>query len=102
MQKLIQDISDKYKNGNKSVELIKCIFTMLLKMYIYCYSIVSIGNAESRDYNETIIYDFSNGRFPDTLDFLAANYTDNIVSQIPLGVTSSADFLIILGIDNAY
>jgi len=66
------------------------------------YSIVSIGNAESRDYHETIIYDFSNGRFPDTLDFLAANYTDNIVSQIPLGVTSSADFLIILGIDNAY
>ena len=66
------------------------------------YSIVSIGNAESRDFNETIIYDFSQGRFPDTLDFLAANYTDNIVSQIPLGVTSSADFLIILGIDNAY
>jgi len=66
------------------------------------YSIVSIGNAESRDYDKTIIYDFSHGRFPDTLDFLAANYTDNIVSQIPLGVTSSADFLIILGIDAAY
>lgn len=66
------------------------------------YEIVSIGNAASRDYAETIIYDFSNGAYPDTLDFLATNYTDNITASIPLGLTSSADFLIILGLDAAY
>lgn len=66
------------------------------------YDIIAIGNAESRDYDRSIIYDFSDGEYADTLNFLAANYTDNITNQIPLGLTSSADFLIILGLDAAY
>ena len=66
------------------------------------YSIVTIGNAEKRDYDKTIIYDFSNGKYQSTLDFLAANYTDNITNKIPLGLISKADFLIVLGLDAAY
>lgn len=66
------------------------------------YEIVAIGNAAERNYENTVIYDFSNGAFPDTLDFLAANYTDNITNKIPLGLTSTANFLIILGLDAAY
>lgn len=72
------------------------------KLDVLGYEIISIGNAASRDYGETIIYDFSDGAFPDTLNFLASNYTDNITASIPLGLTSSADFLIILGLDAAY
>lgn len=66
------------------------------------YTIKAVGNAEKRDYDKTVIYDFSNGKYPDTLDFLAANYTDNITNKIPLGMVSKADFLIVLGLDSAY
>ncbi len=66
------------------------------------YTIKAVGNAEKRDYEKTIIYDFSNGKYKDTLDFLAANYTDNITNKIPLGLVSKADFLIVLGLDAAY
>lgn len=66
------------------------------------YEVASIGNSANQDYSQTIIYDLSGGKFPGTLDFLAANFTDNITSQIPLGVTSQADFLMIIGLDLAY
>lgn len=66
------------------------------------YEIPAVGNATTQDYTTTIIYDLSDGKYPTTLDFLAANFTDNITSQIPLGVSSTADFLMILGLDLAY
>ena len=66
------------------------------------YEIIKIGNSESQDYEDTIVYDISNGKFPKTLDFLAANYTDNITASIPLGVSSVADILIILGLDKVF
>lgn len=66
------------------------------------YDVVSISNAPNQDSSNTVIYDFSDGKYPATLDFLAGNYTDNITSKIPLGLSSSADFLIILGLDAAY
>lgn len=66
------------------------------------YEVVAIGNSQKQDFTETIIYDFSSGAYPKTLDFLAGNYTDNISSSIPLGVSSQADILIILGLDSAY
>ncbi len=66
------------------------------------YDVIKIGNSEKQDYNETVIYDLSDGDFPQTIDFLAANYTDNITSAIPLGVSSSADILVIIGLDSAY
>jgi hypothetical protein len=66
------------------------------------YEVVAIGNAEEQDYNETQIYDFSDGAYPATVDFLAGNFTDNISAQIPLGLSTEADILIILGLDAAY
>lgn len=66
------------------------------------YDVVQISNSEKQDYSQTIIYDLSNGKFPSTVDFLAGNYTDNIVTSIPLGVSSQADILVILGLDAAY
>lgn len=66
------------------------------------YDVIKISNAGEQSYSETIIYDFSEGAFPSTLDFLAGNYTDNISSYIPLGISSSADILIVLGLDAAY
>lgn len=66
------------------------------------YNVVKIGNSDNQDINQTVIYDLSNGKYPQTLDFLAANYSDNITASIPLGVSSSADILILLGLDAAY
>jgi LCP family protein required for cell wall assembly len=66
------------------------------------YEIAAVSNAPTQDVTQTIIYDFSEGQFPATLDFLAGNYTDNITDKIPLGISSSADFLIVLGLDAAY
>ena len=31
----------KYKNHNKSSDLIQMIFTMLLKSYLFCYTLIS-------------------------------------------------------------
>lgn len=66
------------------------------------YTVQGVGNAEKQDFEKTIIYDLSNGKYPATADFLAANFTDNITTQIPLGVSSKADFLMIIGLDLAY
>ena len=43
IQTLILDVSDKFNRGNKSPELIQIIFSSLLKTYLFCYSIVSLG-----------------------------------------------------------
>ena len=66
------------------------------------YEVIAIGNTDIQNFTETVIYDFSDGGYPKTLDFLAGNYSDNISSSIPLGVSSEADILIILGLDSAY
>jgi len=66
------------------------------------YTISKIGNSDDQSYQETIIYDLSDGAFQATLDFLAGNYTDNISTYVPLGIASSADILLILGLDAAY
>jgi polyisoprenyl-teichoic acid--peptidoglycan teichoic acid transferase len=66
------------------------------------YEVIAISNTDIQNFTETVVYDFSDGGFPKTLDFLAGNYTDNISSSIPLGISSEADILIILGLDSAY
>ena len=41
IQKHINEINSKYKGKNRSVDLIQMVFTMLLKTYLLCYSLVS-------------------------------------------------------------
>lgn len=43
IQNLILDVNSKFKNGDKSTELIRFIFGLMLKTYIFCHSIVSIA-----------------------------------------------------------
>jgi hypothetical protein len=43
IQKAINEINNKYRSHNKGSELIKMIFTMMLKTYLFCYSLVSIS-----------------------------------------------------------
>lgn len=66
------------------------------------YDVVKVGNTTQQDEAETIIYDLSDGKFPATIDFLSKNYTENITNKIPLGISSEADILIVLGLDVAF
>ena len=43
IQNLILDVNSKFKNGDKSAELIQFIFSLMLKTYLFCHSIVSIA-----------------------------------------------------------
>ena len=43
VQKMINAVSDVYEDNNRTVGLIINIFSGLLKTYLFCYSIVSIG-----------------------------------------------------------
>lgn len=87
------------------------------------FEVEQVGNAESRDYKHTVIYDLTNGQKPDELnalrDMLAADVsmsaagwvftneivpTDLAVSQTPASESAGApevDFLIILGENTA-
>jgi LCP family protein required for cell wall assembly len=80
------------------------------------FNVVKIGNAKTRDYQKTVIYDFSNGKYPKELaelkDKLNANVSITIPgylmsnlspSEITLAEkekTSGIDFLIIAGAAN--
>ena len=66
------------------------------------YDVIKISNSEDQDITETLIYILSDADYSSTLDFLAGNYSDNITDKIPLGISSEADILIILGLDVAY
>jgi len=66
------------------------------------YEVVKVGNADKQNYRETIIYDLTDTPFPKTESFLAENFSSNIQTSIPLGISSTADYLIVLGLDLAY
>ena len=66
------------------------------------YDVIRIGNSEKQDYTQTVIYKTTDADFPSTLDFLAGNYSDNVSNALPLGISTEADILIILGLDVAY
>jgi hypothetical protein len=40
---MILDVSECFKNGDKSSDLVQFIFSLLLKTYLSCHSIVSIA-----------------------------------------------------------
>lgn len=61
------------------------------------FDIISAGNADNHDYAKTIIYDLSNGKNPGTATELAKIYSVSVTSNIPVSISSNADFLIILG-----
>lgn len=42
IQKGIDEINMKYQNHNKESALIQMVFTMLLKSYLFCYTLVSV------------------------------------------------------------
>ncbi|HLD28176.1 MAG TPA: LCP family protein [Patescibacteria group bacterium] len=54
-------------------------------------------NADSHNYNKTVVYDLSGGAYPMTASELAKIYTTEIADDAPLTIDSSADFVIILG-----
>ena len=43
IQNLILDVNTKFKNGDKTRDLICFIYSLLLKTYLFCHSIVSIA-----------------------------------------------------------
>lgn len=78
------------------------------------YKVVKVGNAPTRDYQKTIIYDFSNGKNPEELAILKEKLNANVSVTIPGWLTSTVlpseitleqnsesgqgiDFLIIVG-----
>ncbi len=61
------------------------------------FQILAAINADSHDYQETIIYDLSGGMFPKAVEKLEARYSCSSTKKIPIGLDSRADFLIILG-----
>lgn len=79
------------------------------------FNVLKIGNAKTRDYQKTVIYDFSNGKYPKELASLKEKLAANVAVTIPgflmSGITpseitlevknnSEADFLIIAGAAN--
>lgn len=79
------------------------------------FNVLKVGNAKTRDYQKTVIYDFSNGKYPkelsDLKDKLKANVAVTIPGYLmgditPTEITLNAnqnteiDFLIIVGTAN--
>ncbi|MDO8668900.1 MAG: LCP family protein [Candidatus Buchananbacteria bacterium] len=63
------------------------------------FDVTSAGNADNHDYAKTLIYDFSKGKNPGTTLELAKIYGTSVITSIPVSLSSSANFLIILGQD---
>ncbi|MEA3272257.1 MAG: LCP family protein [Patescibacteria group bacterium] len=53
------------------------------------YKVVKIGNAPTRDYQKTVIYDFSNGKHPENLADLKNRLDANVSVSIPGWLTSA-------------
>jgi len=107
------------QNGTKKTGLAAKTSEDLTKLG---YKITKIGNAEKQNYEKTIIYDLTQGKKNEKLNFLREKFGADISLSIPSWMTSpitptevtilptpaaasgnndTADFLIILG-ENAY
>ena len=65
------------------------------------YNVIGINNAQKQDYEKTVIYDFSDGRYSYTIKALKDKFEAN-VSQVPLSEEdreNKADIVVILGQD---
>ena len=60
-------------------------------------NVATAKNADRHDYATTVIYDLSNGDYPLTALELEKIYGVNVIVDIPVTLSSSADFIIILG-----
>ncbi len=61
-----------------------------------------IGNAPQQDYTQSYIYDLSNGAKPVTLESLKEFFPQaNIDTDLPFGIDTTADFVVILATDYA-
>lgn len=47
------------------------------------FAVLKIGNAKNRDYQKTVIYDFSNGKYPKELSNLKNKLNANVAATIP-------------------
>ncbi|MEK7072726.1 MAG: LCP family protein [Patescibacteria group bacterium] len=61
------------------------------------FEVIKAGNADNHDYAKTLIYDLSKGKNPGTASELAKIYGVGVISSVPVAISSSANFLIILG-----
>lgn len=62
------------------------------------FTVNRVGNAPARDYKQIYIYDLSGGQKPLTAKELAKIYSNaTLATGLPSGLTSNADFLIVLG-----
>ncbi len=59
--------------------------------------VIATGNADNHDYATTVIYDLSPGKNPGTAAELAKTYGVAVTTKSPVAISSSANFLIILG-----
>ena len=75
---MILNLSQKFKNGNKSTELVEAIFCSLLRTYLFCYAVVSIAVKEfSRRIPELSQYDLE--YLEQLAGFLMQDYTRNFL-----------------------
>lgn len=79
-------------NGTDRPDLAKQTATILRS---YGYQVVAIGNAATKDYTQTLIYDHSNGNKPYTVHYLEKRFSAQAQAQIVIQPTS--DITIILG-----
>ncbi|MBI4599521.1 LCP family protein [Candidatus Uhrbacteria bacterium] len=66
----------------------------------YAFAIDSVGNAQLRDYQKTVVYDLTSGRKKRQLDFLTKIFkTESIYDpySVELSDSTGADFVILLG-----
>ncbi len=83
------------KNGTKKDGLAK---TFGEEMTSFGYNIVSVSNAEKRDYQTTFIYDYSNNKKKYTINFLKEKLGDAPVIKLD-GEGNGCDIEIIIGED---
>lgn len=61
------------------------------------FKVIKSSNADNHDYAKTLIYDLSQGKNPGTASEIAKIYGVSVTSNIPVTISSGANFLIILG-----
>jgi hypothetical protein len=62
-------------------------------------TVVSFGNAPSRGYEKSVIYDLTGGSHPDSLTKIRAIVDANVAPSVPANVVPppDADFILVLG-----
>ncbi len=75
-----------------------------LELETYGYTVGAVENAPSQDYQQTIVYDLSNGEKPFTRELVAKRFgvTMKGASELPAELKgTNSDFVVILGVDHA-